>query len=556
MSTNLSKKKRDEMLAKITELKEANATNIETISILNSIESELKRKKYGLIWEEHSEAVDEEMETKIPVFTEDISKRIIKDESAKCNFLLEGDNLHSLYLLNKTCKGAVDIIYIDPPYNTGNNDFIYDDDYVNSDDGFIDSKWLSFMHRRLVLAKTLLKQDGVIFISIDDHEISQLKLLCDEIFGSANFICNAIRRNKAGAGHDSRFLSVEYDYILMYARDINKLSFNRQKVDTDGDTKYKFSDEYVDRRGKYYLRDLAYKGANAKRSNWTITCPDGTVVASDDFGRQGHEWRWGQEKVKWGIENGFIVFKKVKEKWNIYIKQYQYVDNEDKIRDRFIPYRAMITDYLNTEGTSELNSMLGANEFSYPKPVSLIKFLIGLIDKKDALILDFFAGSGTTGHATLAINAEDGGNRHFILCTNNQNSICENVTYKRLKMAIEGYDKRANKGHVEGLGGNLLYYKNVFVEKSNRDYFEYSEDLLKYVKELIQIERLNVIDRTESIMIMNDDMADELITNDIQCKYIYKSNDVLLTLEQKKIIYAKDIDLIEIPNYYFKEVHE
>ena len=187
MSTNLSKIKRTKMLETISKMKE-NINDDETLKNLSLIEYELTKKKYGLVWEEHEERVDKELETKIPVFEEVKSRELVKQEKDKYNFLLEGDNLHSLYLLEKTHKEKIDFIYIDPPYNTGNRDFMYDDAFLDTEDGYRHSKWLSFMYRRLEIAKKLLAKKGLIFISIDDNEQSQLKLLCDEVFGENNFI--------------------------------------------------------------------------------------------------------------------------------------------------------------------------------------------------------------------------------------------------------------------------------------------------------------------------------------------------------------------------------
>ena len=551
MSMNLSKSRRELVESKIDLLKENFLDNQEMISFLNELKNDLTKKKYGLIWEEHDEQVDIEMKDSIPVFKENIDMKICTNPEERYNFILEGDNLHSLYLLNKTRRKKIDLIYIDPPYNTGNNDFIYDDHFVNSDDGFIHSKWLSFMNRRLLLAKELLASNGVIFISIDDNEQSQLKLLCDEIFGRKNFIANVIRKSKAGSGHDSKFLSVEYDYILAYAKDINNVTFNKEKVVVEDDKKYRYEDEFVARRGKYYLRDLAYKGASGRESTWEIETPTGEFLKSSDDGRVGYEWRWGEKKFKWGLENDYIVFKKAAEKNKVYIKQYQFVDNEDKIRDRFIPHRAIMS-YLNTEGTSEVNSILGQNVFSYPKPKSLIKHLIGLVDKDDLIVLDFFAGSGTTGHAVLEMNAEDNGNRKFILCTNNQNNICENVTYKRLDKIINGC--KSTKGKmISASGGNLKYFKTAFVDKKEMNYYDYYRFLLPYIKELIELERGADIINSEFKCILSDDEADEFITIDMNCKVLYKSCDVLFTIAQKRILFKKEVEIIDIPSYYFKE---
>lgn len=183
---NLSKVKREKLLSKLELLKQQ-IDDEDIIATLNEVETELTKKKYGLVWEEHSEEVDEQMKSNIPIFIEDKDKEIISDETLPFNFLLEGDNLHSLKLLEKTHKGKIDIIYIDPPYNTLQNDFMYDDKFLSKEDTFIHSMWLSFMDKRLRIAKNLLKENGFIFISIDDHEAAQLKLLCDELFGESNY---------------------------------------------------------------------------------------------------------------------------------------------------------------------------------------------------------------------------------------------------------------------------------------------------------------------------------------------------------------------------------
>ena len=205
MSTNLSLKRRNDLIKTLNYLK-TKVTSNEMLSKINLIEEELTKKKYGLLWEEHEERVDQELKTKIPVFIEDKEKEIVLDKNKNINFLIEGDNLHSLYMLEKTHKNSIDMIYIDPPYNTGKKDFIYNDKIVNEDDDFRHSKWISFMHNRLVLAKKLLSYKGVIFISIDDNEQAQLKLLCDEIFGEENFVAMLSVENNPKGRKNSNFI--------------------------------------------------------------------------------------------------------------------------------------------------------------------------------------------------------------------------------------------------------------------------------------------------------------------------------------------------------------
>ena len=227
-TTNLSKIRRDKMLKTLSEIKK-NISDEETLNSLSLIKNELTKKKYGLIWEEHEERVDKELETQIPTFEEIKDKEIMCNPNEKFNFLLEGDNLHSLYLLEKTYKEKIDIIYIDPPYNTGKEDFIYNDKIIDELDGYKHSKWLSFMERRIRIAKELLTKSGIILISIDENEEAQLKLLCDEIFGESN----RLSTHHIKVRYDNKSLNEKNDwqpvmeYVYIYAKD--KLSVKAKK---------------------------------------------------------------------------------------------------------------------------------------------------------------------------------------------------------------------------------------------------------------------------------------------------------------------------------------
>jgi adenine-specific DNA-methyltransferase len=430
--------------------------------LISYIENMQSNQRYGLVWEEaqvHEKTADDIAENK-PFLQEVKNKKISTNKKGVDNILIEGDNLHALTILTQSHKTTIDLIYIDPPYNTGKKmDFMYNDKYVDMDDSYRHSKWLSFMNKRLILAAQLLKQTGAIFISIDDNEIAQLKLLCNSIFGESNFVAQIIRKNKTGSGHDSNQIAVEFDYLLCYAKNKNKLVFKKELLDAANDPKYKLADSHLAHRGKYYLRDLDYKGSYSPSLDYELTVPDGSIILSGNKIGRPNTWRWSKEKVLWGIENDFIVFKKNKEKWKAYIKQYQFVDNENKLRERSLPHRAII-EFLNAEGSKELNNIVTQNSFRFPKPTALIQFCINLFADKNIIVLDFFAGSGTTGHAVLKSNAEDTGKRNFILCTNNENNICETVTYPRIKNIIKGYTHNSKK--VEAIPANLSYYKINF----------------------------------------------------------------------------------------------
>lgn len=439
-----------------------NLTKKELLEVIASLE---KERKYGLVWDDEKEPEDVvlDCQNKTPILKEIKDKEIFTDDEQPTHLLIEGDNYHALSVLHQTHKEKIDLIYIDPPYNTGKTeDFLYNDRYVDSNDGYRHSKWLSFMNRRLELAKDLLTPKGVIFISIDDNEVAQLKLLCNRIFGEENFIAQFVRKNKAGAGHDSGQIAIEFDYMLCFAKNKTEVVFEKEVIDVKSDPKYRFKDKHVVHRGKYYLRDLDYRGTYSESGDYPITTPDHTeIYPGNKFGRP-NTWRWSKKKVAWGIENDFIVFKKVKDKWKIYIKQYQFVDNKNKLRERKLPYRALI-QFLNSEGSQELRNIVQQSIFKFPKSTALIEFCMNLLPQKDLTVLDFFAGSGTTGHAVLKANAKDYGKRQFILCTNNENNICEEVTYKRLKKAISGYKNLKGK-EMPGLKGNLKYFKTSFLE--------------------------------------------------------------------------------------------
>lgn len=435
-----------------------------------------EQKKYGLVWEDSPEEAEEVLREKIPVLREVAEKRLDKGgDDAPNHILIEGDNLHALTALTYTHEDKVDVIYIDPPYNTGNKDFVYNDSFVDSEDSYRHSKWLSFMERRLRIAKKLLSDKGVIFISIDDNEQANLKLLCDEVFGEKNFQANISRIATKRIKGDVKNINILHDYILMYSYNENFKVIHKLKEDY---SIYELSDEYENERGKHLLRPLDNRNINySSKSDYKIVAPDGSLIVaggnleeynkriSGSHGTKDWCFRWNKDKYEWGIDNGFIVFKKNKDGiWRCYFKIYQFVDNNLNPTQKFDSYTSIIDECFNNQGTTEIKNILGNNVFTYPKPLSLLTSLLSMV-KEDSLILDFFAGSGTTLHATMQLNAEDGGHRQCILVTNNENNICEEVTYERNKRVINGYT--TPKGvEVEGLkANNLRYYKTDFVSR-------------------------------------------------------------------------------------------
>ena len=478
-----------ELAKKITQLD--GLTNEEKASLVELLRSQ---KKYGLVWEDKPEEIETRLVDELPVLTEVTERAIVSDApDAPNHILIEGDNLEALTALAYTHEGKIDVIYIDPPYNTGNKDFVYNDSFVDKEDGYRHSKWLSFMNKRLQIAKSLLASGGVIFISIDDNEQAQLKLLCDEIFGSSNFITNIIWQSTAGSNTGNEIVTTT-EYVLVYTLNRSIAHFDGQPLSADT---FKLSDEYVKERGRYTLDKLDRRrvgGHYSEALNFPIEMPDGTLryPGGGQQVNEGWNYLWSKTKVQWGLDNNFIVFKKNKEEWAVYCKRYQNVDNNNKPVDRTTPYRNLITsDLFNTaQGTAELANIFNIRPFAFPKPSSFVKFLLSttVTTLPKATILDFFAGSGTTLHATMQLNAEDGGHRKCILVTNNENNICEEVTYERNKRVIQGYTTPKGEA-VEGLhDNNLRYYRTTLLSRD------------KSVKNMRQLVRL----ATDMLCIKND----------------------------------------------------
>ncbi len=364
------------------------------------------------------------------------------------NLYIEGDNLRVLKLLQRGYMGKVKMIYIDPPYNTG-NDFVYHDDFAHSaeeedlaagnidedgnryrrnldSNGRFHSDWCSMMYSRLLVAHSLLKEDGVIFISIDDNEVHNLRKICDEVFGAGNFVAEFNWRKKTGA-NDAKDIAIVTEAILLYAKNHEqtiKAEIWKRDEDSINQSRYNLSDEFVNERGKFYYDTLDRGGLQYSDSlNYGIEAPDGGIIypnGRDTFVNDGWIWKWSKEKIKWGLDNKFLSFvKSSKSKGSAYTikyKVYQLVDNEGLVREKSgRAFMNLILNPINQIGNNEMKELFdGGRPFSNPKPVGLIKFLLDIIKPKDSLILDFFSGSATTAHAVMQLNAEDGGKRKYI----------------------------------------------------------------------------------------------------------------------------------------------
>lgn len=560
MSTNISKVKREELLRQVAEIRnklmEHQDENTNQLLVyLSNIEKDINGKKYGLVFEEHREAVDELLENHVPVLVEEESLKI--DNGGQQNFLIEGDNLASLKLLEKTHKGAIDLIYIDPPYNTGNKDFVYDDTFVGDDDKFRHSKWLSFMERRLKIAKKLLSSNGILFISIDDNEYAALKVLCDTIFSESNYVATLPRRTINSGKHDSTAITISHDYVLLYSP-LGKSIKLKQKIKSaeEKQSLYNLTDEHLETRGRYYITQLNKNSIQYSDSlNYPIVAPNGEEIwPGGGFEDKQWVWRWSKAKFQWGLENGFIVFKKntKTQKYKVYTKSYENVDKDGNIIIRTNPNTSLDftgNEYTNFNATPELEKIMGAKKlFDYPKPILLIKSLLSLLNLNAYTALDFFAGSGTTGHAVMQLNAEDGGNRKFILCTNNENNICRDVTYERIKRVID----------KEGYKASLKYCKVDFVPISEQVYYEYADKLLLHIKELVELENGLDFDGNKKVAIcLTDEDLQEFtisLNDSTTYKAVYVGHDVFVTPEIETKLNALGIKINIIPDYYYGEL--
>jgi len=456
--------------------------------LIDELES-LKNKKYGLVWDKKNsqELIDAYVNwenvpenftpNKFPVLKELKNKEILPDIENPINFLIEGDNYHALAVLNFTHKGKVDFIYIDPPYNIGNNDFIFNDKFVDKDDPWRHSKWLTFMEKRLRLAKSLLKKTGSIFISIGDNEFAQLKLLCDEIFGENNFYgcLTWIKRTKStNSGKAKKMIQQKVEYILVYGKQSSQ-SFQGFKLVLSGKKK-KYP--HIGKFGKCRFENLEATDYGRKKRNTM------KFKILDVGPKPGRRWQIGED-----LANKLVAESKIELVDNFPMRAYYPEDEEG---ESFVPFWSHLEDTGTAEtGKQELNDIIGPDHgLDTVKPLPLIKILLNRFDK-NIVVLDFFAGSGTTAQAVIESNALDSGKRRFILCTNNENNICTDICFPRLEKLIKGY-KNYKGESKEGLSSNLKYYKNDFVgaqptDRNKRDLVNNSSEMICMREDIFDI---------------------------------------------------------------------
>lgn len=519
------------------------------------------------------------------------------------NIVLVGENLETLKLLLKPYFGKVKMIYIDPPYNTG-KDFIYRDNFkepvrdylektgqVDSEgnklttnteaSGRYHSDWLNFIYPRLFLARSLLREDGVIFVSIDDHEVHHLRMIMDEIFGEENFIMALIWKCRAGGGSDSKYFAKDHEYILAYTK--NETFLNRLYIDFSEDEKKKFNLE--DERGKYFLKTLERPEQLGSRPNlqYNITSPDGSIIFKKNK-IKNYTWVVNEKKFKELLNEDRIVFKQFKDKWMVFRKLYLYENDSEKEQRKKKPRSILDKFGLTRDGGSEIKELFGSREYySFPKPSTLIKHFISIVtNNKDNIILDFFAGSGTTGQAVWNLNKEDGGNRKFILVqldeevqdeeTKKEFPTVADICIERLKRVSEKYKREiasASPSNDEKDNTHDFGFKVFRLDKSNfnlKDEFEIKagEDVeelkRKYLEwlgiwideplvsnwqkidvvfEIILKEGLNLNSKIEEVRIKNN--------NFYYVKDVEQNLDFFISLEGK--IDKETIEEIRIPNY-------
>lgn len=643
--SNLSKAKREKMLDFLKQIK-AEHTDDKSIKAITEIENHLLEKKYGLVWEEHSEHVDEMLNDYIPVFNEDKDRKIVTDENLPYNFILEGDNLQSLYLLEKTHKGRIDVIYIDPPYNTGNEDFVYNDKIVNKEDSYYHSKWLSFMCKRLKIAKNLLSKDGIIFISIDDNEQANLKLLCDEIFNEKNFVNTLVVKMSEASGikmgHTNTKLPKLKEYVLIYKKDkinLNPISIPKEEWDSEYNTFLNnFSKEQKRRYDELCNKAKLYSNLTEKEIQEldsifkNVQCENLSNVINKHNISNLKSWLYKNAyriirtaaadsvkkladlKKKTNKNQFFVVTSKRNGLPYVVKSDYDTTAKKPRVQVLFAEnyLKTNVCDLWTDIKTTGLEAEGGIEFKNGKKPLQLLNRLLSLASK-NILVLDFFAGSGSIAESVLYLNEQDGGNRKFILCTNNEVKnnekinflikkhiidkkpknktkteeewikkwneiqekedylsiikskeyqelgICKSITFPRVKTVITGIRKDGSK-YSDGLSANLKYFKCDWVKRKPEDYL-LSNALCLHIKEMIELQNAIEIDQVKNVLILNkDDLKKTILDKKIykQVERIWVNQNIIFNSEEMTILNKKEFNYI--PRGFFaqelKEVAE
>lgn len=637
---NLSKTKRDQMIAFLEGLKEFHSDDA-SIQALNEIENHIRDKKYGLVWEEHSEEVDDLLKENIPILTADPERRLCKDERLPWNFIIEGDNLQALYLLVKALRGKVDCIYIDPPYNSGAHDWKYNNDYVVATDAYRHSKWMSMMHVRLLLAKELLNpEDSVLIVTIDEKEYLRLGCLLEELFQEARIQMISTLTNPKGVSRGGFRRADEYIYFVMlgssvpqrlqlsaeWSPSVNKSS--KQKTGTKRETPEWTS---MMRRGSHSRRDerpgLYYpiyvnpdtrtiakigeslpmeveRGEEIEGLVQVLPLRSNGALGCWQVGPNELQSRINQGRVRLGRETsyGFVInylpdgaYKEVMSgKYTIEgravdgsLIAYRIDDSDDEM---IAPTQWKIATHNSSEyGTTLLNNIIGRDRFSFPKSLyatrDTIKFFVA--NKPDAIVVDFFAGSGTTFHAVNLLNLEDGGHRRCIMATNNEVSeseeksltkkgfkkgdpewedlgIAKYVNWPRTTCSINGVDINGaplNGNYLtdsilavpmsQGFTANVKYFKCSWTPRKPEDYL-LSNVLCLHIKEMIELQNAIEVDNVKNVLILNkEDLNDTIFNDDVrpQIENVWVNQNIIFSTDEMKAL--KQIGFKYIPREFF-----
>lgn len=480
-----------------------------------------RKPRFGLVWERDEIEHDKSLNDDFVVLEQDAALSV--GEAPHHNLVIEGDNFDALRYLRMTHAGKVKCIYIDPPYNTGNRDFIYNDRFVDKDDVYKHSKWLEFMYRRLVLAKDLLAEDGVIFVSINDIEFAPLKLLLDRVFGEKNCLANLIWQTDGNFDNQARF-KVCHEYVLAYA-------MNESQVPPPP-----VIDPNADESGKLFreeIRNTIVKNG-PKNPISEITLPIGFPASFDSGVIKARTNKWPHFLTDAVVKNGVLANKVViKSGWankNLCEKFIEtrfkpVLDTKNqptvfaltetgaveniKVRKEDQSHVVTVIKNVGSVQSSGAELIEQSLNFPYPKPVGLIQYLLSMIQDKDFYVLDFFAGSGTTAHAVMKLNAEDGGNRRFILVSSTEatteepdKNICRDVCAERLRRVISGYTSKKGEA-VAGLGGAFAYLRTRRIPAS-RLFNDIEHDQVWQALQLIHAQPLAEFDATAVVQVSGD----------------------------------------------------
>lgn len=564
----------------------SNLTKDQLLEVIEKLEG---KKKYGLVWDEERvpEKVVTDCQDKLPVLTEVKGKEIITDENEPTHILIEGDNYHALSVLNYTHKGKVDLIYIDPPYNTGSKDnvFIYNDKIIDKNDTYRHSKWLNFMFKRLELAKALMKDEATIYISIDDNSVSQLRLLCNKVFGEDNFVAILPTIMNLKGNQDQFGFAGTHEYTLVFAK--NKASALIKEFELDDEE----MDDWEEDEFGFFKRGAPMRatGAESKRENRpkmfypilvdreskeiipikdnefkaiydsaTKTFDDkhllalkekyesegfAVIIPQNDDGTYGR-WRWGwsnENKEKLKTE---VLLSEGNGSFSFYKKQRPSVGDLPSKKPKSLFYKS---GYSSSTGTALLKRIFGNKKvFNNPKPVDLIKDIILLGSNNNSLIVDFFAGSGTTAQALLELNRDiPESKRKLIICTNNENEICETVTLPRIKAVIKGYTYKVKRREIEidGTGNNLKYFKTSFVA-NNRNKDQLKIDITKRCTEMLCLKEgiFNLIKEEADYKIFQQGNHYLAVYYDFVNASLDELKDEMNALKGEKVLYCFTVD--------------